>query len=298
MPSVAPPSGSDRVAAPPLPPGRAVDLPGRGRTFARIADGPPGAPTLLLLHGWTANADLNWFRCYSHLSRRFNVVAIDHRGHGRGIRTRRPFSLSDCADDAAALARELGHERVIAVGYSMGGPIAQLLWKRHRDLVEGLVLCATSRNFGRSTPERLMFTGMLGLSGVARLTPAALRRRVTGRIFGSRWEQSPIAAWVAAELQRNDPATVLQAGYSIGRFSSADWIGEVDVPTAVLVTLHDQVVATRRQLRLAESIPGAEVIRIAGDHGVCVTDPGRFVPSLVDGATRVSRRARSGGAVH
>ena len=270
-----------------------VELPGRGRTFARIAEGPPGAPVVLLLHGWTANADLNWFRCFGPLRRRFTVVAIDHRGHGRGIRSRRPFSLSDCADDAAALVRELGYSSVIAVGYSMGGPIAQLLWKRHRDLVAGLVLCATSRNFGRSTPERMMFTGMLGLSGVARLTPAAVRRQVAERIFGSRWEQSPIGAWIAQELGRNDPATVLQAGYSIGRFSSADWIGGVDVPTAVLITTHDQVVATRRQVRLAESIPGAEVIPVAGDHGVCVSDPARFVPALLDGCTRVAHQARA-----
>jgi 3-oxoadipate enol-lactonase len=294
VPPAAPSSSSSPpVAAPPLPPGRIVDLPGRGRTFARVAEGPPGAPVLLLLHGWTANADLNWFRCFGHLRQRFTVVAIDHRGHGRGIRSRRPFSLSDCADDAAALVRQLGYEHVIAVGYSMGGPIAQLVWRRHRDLVDGLVLCATSRNFGRSTPERLMFTGMLGLSGVAKLTPAAVRQRVAGRIFGSRWEQSPLGAWIASELRRNDPATILQAGYSIGRFSSADWIGEVDVPTAVLVTIHDQLVAPRRQLRLAESIPGAEVIRVAGDHGVCVTDPGRFVPALLDACTRVARRARA-----
>ena len=278
--------------APPLPPGRPVDLPGRGTTFARIAEGPAGAPTLLLLHGWTANADLNWFRCFAPLSRRFNVVAIDHRGHGRGIRTHRPFSLSDCADDAAALVRELGLSSVIAVGYSMGGPIAQLLWRRHPDLVDGLVLCATSRNFGRSVPERAMFTGLLGLSGVAKLTPGAVRRQVAGRIFGSRFEQSPLGAWLADELKRNDPSTVLQAGWSIGRFSSADWIGGVDVPTSVLITTRDNVVSPRRQLRLAESIPGAEIIRVAGDHGVCVMDPGRFVPALLDGASRVARRSR------
>ena len=75
------------------------------------------------------------------------MVAIDHRGHGRGIRSRRRFHLSDCADDAAALVAELGLDRVIAVGYSMGGPIAQLLWRRHREVVGGLVLCATSRTF-------------------------------------------------------------------------------------------------------------------------------------------------------
>jgi pimeloyl-ACP methyl ester carboxylesterase len=282
---------------PPLPPGRAVDLPGRGRTFARIAEGPPGAPTVLLLHGWTASADLNWFRCYAPLQRRFNVVAIDHRGHGRGIRSPlRPFSLGDCADDAAALAEQLGIRHLIAVGYSMGGPIAQVLWKRHPELVDGLVLCATSRNFGRSLPERAMFTSLLGLSGVARVTPGVVRRQVAGRILGARLDATPLGQWFATELRRNDPATVLQAGWSIGRFSSAEWIGRVDVPTAVVVTTHDSVVSPARQMRLAQAIPGAQVIKVAGDHGVCVTDPQRFVPALLTALQRVSAASTSRAA--
>ena len=50
-----------------------------------------------------------------------------------------PFRLEDCADDIAALLAALGVDRCIAVGYSMGGPIAQLLWQRHPHLVDGLV---------------------------------------------------------------------------------------------------------------------------------------------------------------
>jgi 3-oxoadipate enol-lactonase len=48
-------------------------------------EGPVGAPTLILLHGWTATADLNFFMCYRALSEHFRVIAIDHRGHGRGF---------------------------------------------------------------------------------------------------------------------------------------------------------------------------------------------------------------------
>src|SRR5438105_10735 len=103
-----------------LPPGRTIALPGRGSTFVREVAGPPGAPALLLLHGLTANADLNWFACFEPLGREFRVVALDQRGHGGGIRTRR-FRLEDCADDAAALADVLGIPRFIPVGYSMGG---------------------------------------------------------------------------------------------------------------------------------------------------------------------------------
>ena len=42
---------------------------------------------------------------------------------------------------------------VVVVGYSMGGPVAQLLWQRHPDLVAGLVLCATSDRFAFGPTE-------------------------------------------------------------------------------------------------------------------------------------------------
>ena len=278
--------------APPLPPGRPVVLPGRGQTFVREVEGPPGAPTVLLLHGWTVTADLNWFPAFEALGERFHVVALDHRGHGRGIRSWRPFRLEDCAGDAAALAAELGIERLVAVGYSMGGPVAQLLWQRHRDLVAGMVLCATGRSF--SSPDmgsRLYFSSLLGLSVAARLTPTRVRRHVTDRVIRRRFEGAPLAEWGLAEMRRNDTATVLQAGWALGRFRSHDWIGTVDVPTTVVVTARDQVVEPGRQRRLAEAVPGAEVVVVDGDHGSCVSDPGRFVPALVDACTSVARRA-------
>src|SRR3954447_7624854 len=104
----------------PLPPGRRVELPKRGPMFVRELGGPPRAPTIVLLHGWMATADLNWLPSYKPLSRAFRVLAVDHRGHGRGLRSNRPFTLETCADDVAALADTLGIERLTAVGYSMG----------------------------------------------------------------------------------------------------------------------------------------------------------------------------------
>src|SRR3954469_21660305 len=151
-----------------VPRGRFVELPGRGRTYVREMAGPPGAPTLVLLHGLAATGGLNWFASFEPLSRHFRVVALDHRGHGRGIRAPR-FRLADCADDVAALADVLGVERFVAVGYSMGGPIAQLTWQRHRDRVEGLVLCATSRNFRGTIRERTWYRTVPGIVAGARL---------------------------------------------------------------------------------------------------------------------------------
>src|SRR5215204_3695897 len=111
--------GADDGGRPWLPPGRDVWLPGRGRTFVRELAGPPGAPVVVLLHGWTATADLNWFACFRPLAEHYRVIALDHRGHGRGLRSTGPFSLEQCADDVAALAAVLGIDRIVPVGYSM-----------------------------------------------------------------------------------------------------------------------------------------------------------------------------------
>jgi pimeloyl-ACP methyl ester carboxylesterase len=216
------------------------------------------------------------------------VISIDHRGHGHGIRTRH-FRLADCADDVAALADELGIQQLTAVGYSMGGPIAQLLWHRHRSLVNGLVLCATARNF-RGPRQQSMFSLMPFITAALRTTPDVARRAVMSRIIERRMGGIPAREWVMDELQGSDPAAIAEAAGAIGRFSSRDWIGEVNVPAAVVVTEQDRLVPPRRQHRLAESIPGARVIPVQGDHGVCVQNPRLFVPALLRACDAVTGR--------
>ena len=273
-----------------LPPGRRVELPGRGTTFVREMAGPPGAPTLVLLHGLTATGGLNWFACFQPLGRHFRVVALDQRGHGRGIRTRR-FRLADCADDVAALADVLGIERFVPVGYSMGGPVAQLTWHRHRDRVQGLVLCATSRNFRGHPRERLLFGALPGITAALRLAPLQVRRGVVQTVLANRIPDTSVQAWVMAEMGNNDPVTIAAAAASLGRFTSHAWIDQVDVPVAVVVTARDNLVPARRQLKLADSIPGATVHVVDDDHTACVNRGNRFVPVLLEACRSVTDRA-------
>jgi pimeloyl-ACP methyl ester carboxylesterase len=280
---------------PGVPSGRLVSLPGRGDTWVLEAGGPPGAPTLLLLHGLGATAALNWFAAFDALARRYRVVALDHRGHGRGVRSLRRFRLADCADDAAALLEHLGIERAIAVGYSMGGPIAQLLWHRHRARVAGLVLCATSRNFrGRASPglaDIVLPTVLPGLGLGARLVPAPIRRRLLRDALERRIANPEARAWVMSELAGHDPAAILQAGRAVHAFSSKEWIGSVDVPVAVVVTERDGLVSPAAQRKLAASIPGATVHPVDGDHGACVYRPREFVAALLEACESVATRA-------
>lgn len=274
----------------PLPAGRRVELDGRGTTFVRELDGPADAPALLLLHGWTASADLNFYALFPELAGRYRVLTIDHRGHGRGIRSRERFRLEDCADDAAALLDALGRDRVTVVGYSMGGPIAQLLWRRHPDRVDGLVLCATSRSFAGHARARATFALLPSVARAGRMAPAAVRAGAFERVLSRR--NAGASAWLHAEMQRHDPIALAEAGVALGRFSSHDWIGEVDVPTAVVVTEYDPVVPPGRQLALAAAIPGATVHRVPGHHTVVATEPHLFAPVLRDALASVTTRLR------
>jgi pimeloyl-ACP methyl ester carboxylesterase len=280
-----------------LPDGRDIWLPGRGRTFVREVSGPPGAPVVVLLHGWSATADLNWFGCFAPLARHFRLIAPDHRGHGRGLRTADPFRLEDCADDVAALTEVLGVERCIAVGYSMGGPIAQLLWRRHPELVSGLVLGATCGHFAAHRRNRVLFgvaAGTSALGGVVPLGPCA------GVALSAwcRWQHLRRRPWWGFEdLARHDWTQIVEAAREIGRFDSRSWVGDVEVPTAVIVTEDDDVVPTERQLDFAAAIPGALVRRVPGGHAACTVQPERFAPVLVDACVGIARGLVRDGTV-
>jgi 3-oxoadipate enol-lactonase len=280
---------------PPLPRGERVELPGRGTTFARVVDGPPGAPTVVLLHGWIASGGLNWFTAFGPLSQRYRVIAPDLRGHGRGIRSRRRFRLADCADDVAALLDHLDAEPAIIVGYSMGGPVAQLMWRRHPDRVAGLVLCATAYRFVRGARERLVFGTMMATAIgttrtgqlLTRVPTASMRRWMTP---GSYAQPTSLRAWATGEMRRHDTVKVMEAGQAIGSYNARRWIGDIDVPTTVLLTERDRAIAPREQLKMAGAIPGAVVHSVDDGHIACAKR--EFGPALVRAVDSVQARRR------
>ena len=114
---------------------RLVELPGRGVTRVWECAGPPGAETLMLIHGVACTAELNWGKVFAPLAAHFRVVAADLRGHGDGIRAGARFRLEDCANDVAALAAVLGTGKFTAVGVGGRGDPG-ILGRRlhHRDV--------------------------------------------------------------------------------------------------------------------------------------------------------------------
>ena len=274
-----------RQDAPPpwLPRAEIVLVPGRGEFFVRRHVHPdPTAPTVLLLHGWTASADLQFIGAYRALTERFSFVGIDHRGHGRGFRTTRTFELDDVADDAAAVVRQLGIDSVIALGYSMGGPIALHLTRQHPDLVEGIVVQATALEWRATLRERIVWR-LLPLMGVALRSwtqPRVLRRGVEYLIDDSS-PYAPYRGWLIAETMRNEPRVMVEAGRALSLYDARSWAPSLGVPAAMLLSTKDRLVRPRKQRELARALR-AKVIEVPMDHLGAIEMPDQFASATVE----------------
>jgi 3-oxoadipate enol-lactonase len=274
---------SDRTGCtmPWLPNGKVVAIDGRGEFFVRHHQhADPAAPTVLLLHGWTASSDLQFFTAYEALADVCSFVGIDHRG--RGLRTPDDFTLEDCADDAAAVVRELGISGVIAIGYSMGGPISMLLAQRHPNLVTGVIMQATALEWNGTMRERLQwrFLPLLG---------SALRSRVAGRFMKRFLEKmladghslNSLVPWLRGESQRADIGAVTEAGKALGKYDATSWASSLGIPAAMLITANDRLVPPRKQRALAEALD-AQTREIATDHLAPWEAPDQFASVTVE----------------
>ena len=254
--------------------GKVVEVPGRGEMFVRHHQhANPNAPTLLLLHGWTASCDSQFFAAYEELSQHFSIIGVDHRGHGRGLRPSVPVTLEDCADDAAAVAKELGATSVITVGYSMGGPISLLTAQRHPAFVSGMVLQATALEWSGTPRERrrMRFIGpMAHFVGRPRIL-----RFFFNRTLPRGHENRRFMSWMIAENRRNDPWMIAEAGKAIATFDARGFAPVLNKPASFVFTLRDTVVLPHKQQALATAV-NAQIIEIDGDHMAPIVMPREF----------------------
>jgi pimeloyl-ACP methyl ester carboxylesterase len=152
---------------------------------------------------WSQNAIWQVMR---RLNRRGGVVAFDFRGHGRsgGESTLGDREIKD-VDVAVRYARELGYERVVTVGFSMGASVVL----RHAGLLGGVDAVASV-----SGPGRWYFRGTLPMRKVHWAVERPLGRLIARaflntRISGGRWDPVPVPPADAAARIAPTPLLVV-----------------------------------------------------------------------------------------
>ena len=203
---------------------------------------------------------------YAQLASSYRVIALDLRGHGRGMRSTEPFSLEDCADDAAALLDQLGADPVIVVGYSMGGPVGLLLARRHPSKVAALVMQATALEWRQAARERMVWRLLSVVEVGLRLgTGAGFVERVLRQAIDEAPELDVFRPWLAAEFRRGLARELADAGRALSRYDAQPWAGQLGLPAVTLITTSDRLVRPSKQRELAEALH-AHVIEVDADH--------------------------------
>lgn len=109
---------------------------------------------LLFLHGAYMTIDSSG-PIVSRLAETRQVVAVELQGHGRTADVDRPITYEGMADDAAAAIRQLGHEQLDVVGFSMGGGVALQLAIRHPGITRRLVVISAGYRYDAMPAEAI-----------------------------------------------------------------------------------------------------------------------------------------------
>lgn len=116
----------ESVAAPEPPPeivGGVVEA-ADGVPIAYDAKGA-GETALVFVHCWACDRQF-WREQVDVFAEDYRIVAMDLPGHGASGSERETWSIAGLAEDVRTVVDELGLERVVLIGHSMGGPVSLL----------------------------------------------------------------------------------------------------------------------------------------------------------------------------
>jgi 3-oxoadipate enol-lactonase len=225
---------------------------GRIVSYDDAGSGPP----IVLLHAFPFDRRM-WWSTAAALAGHRRVIAPDLRGFGDSPGSG-PFSIADLADDVAALLDVLGLSRATILGLSMGGYIALAFAARHGRRLDGLVLADTRA--GADSPEgrrgRDEGIALLQAKGVDAYLDGLLPRLLApGAPDATRTSTRALACQSAHALI--DALIAMR-----DRPDRRGELGQIAVPTLVLVGTADGVTPPAEARAMAAAIPGARLIEL------------------------------------
>lgn len=244
--------------------------------------GPDDGNTVVLVHGWMCTSAV-WHHQVRGLSQCYRVVTYDQRGHGQSSpAVGRDYSGDALAGDLDAVLDQAvpAGEQVVVAGHSMGA-MAVVAWaSAHRHEVgdrlagvalvntgvENLVLRSTIIPFPAALATVRAAVGERILAAPLPLpasTNPVLTRLVRAVALGP--AASPARVAFCTEMLLDTPTDVRAAfGATLSTFDLAHGLPALRVPTVVIAGEHDRLTPPVHARAIAEEVPGAALVEIAG----------------------------------
>lgn len=252
-------------------------------TTIHYADAGEGEPAVVLLHAFPLQSAM-WSPQVEALASRRRVIAPDLRGFGGSDAPDDPgaYSVEVWADDVATLLDDLGLERVVLGGLSMGGYAAFAFLRRHRERLAGLVLADTRP--GIDTPEVLERRSGQQRQVAEEGTAAVIEAMIQTLLSEETRANKPAVVDSARRLMDNPPAGFIGALEAMKRRpDSTPELGRIDVPTLVVVGEHDGPSPPDVAEAMHRAIPGSRLVVVPGaGHLTNLEAPEVFNAALED----------------
>lgn len=230
----------------------------------RYLDTGAGEPALLLIHGWTCD-HTNWKDQIAHFSPRHRIVAMDLRGHGASDKPEQGYSIDGFVDDVAWLIRELGLDKPVVIGHSMGGVIALNLVRKHPGLAAGIVMVDSPVFLPEATKGLLapLFAGLESPEYASVFDSAA-----RSLFFGPASPPALVDEIVASSVKTPQNVMVTAIVSTLSEASRTP--GPILVP-ALYLRATDPAIADEADIR--KSFPGLGLVNVPCAHFVQMEQP-------------------------
>ena len=200
-----------------------------------------GTP-LVLLHGNGENGE--YFKNQiDYFAKKYRVIAVDTRGHGKSPRGNKPFRLETFADDLKSFLDENNLKRVNLLGFSDGGNIAIIFTLKYPDYVNkiavnGANLFPSGLKAGFLLPVKLLY-GLFYF-------PARFNKKVKRRLE-------------LLALMAKEPDIL------------PEQLNDIKCPVLVMAGTRDLIKEKHTRL-IAGSVPNSRLCFLKGDHSIAKTN--------------------------
>lgn len=224
-----------------------------------------GAETIVMCHGLLMHGGM-FDGLIEALASDYRCVTVDFRGQGQSEVVDGGYDLSTLSEDIIAVIEQLALAPCHLLGFSMGGMVAQRVALRRPELLRSLILLNTSAA-AEPLLKHLRYSLLNLLARTIGLRSVA--PRITRLLFSDAFIADPRHAelrqhWIDMILA-NDRIGVTRAVRGvIGRRSVLHEIDQILLPTLVVGGDQDRATPPQRSQQLAERIPNAQLVMLAG----------------------------------
>jgi len=232
-----------------------------GRQIAYGDTRGDGVP-VLLVHAFPFNSTM-WQPQVDALGSRYRLITPDLTGFGGSDapEDRSAYSMDAWADLLAGLLDELGIDKVVLAGLSMGGYMAFAFLRRHRRRVSALILADTRAEADppEGVEKRTTQQGLIEREGTSGLIEG-----MVGALLSESTRTNKLDVVDQARKAMDNPAAGFIGGLEAmkGRPDSSDELASIDVPTLVIVGENDAVTPPDAARKIHEHVGGSRLVTI------------------------------------